>query len=518
MDSRLKAEEPSREALIARVADQQREIVSLREKQAEQAALIATLQAKIDELERGSKRPAAPFSKGWRVENPKPPGRKKGEGTFRCRQAPSEAEWTEPPVDVKVEKERCSHCGGRLEEERVEIATVTELPEAIRPRVTAYRVSVCRCAECGKTVRGGHPDLAPDQFGATAHRLGPRLKAAGHALHYKVGVPVRKVPEVLDELCGVSVTQSALTQDALKQAAAPSELPRGTAAAARAGKTAGGKIGEAYRALRASVRTAPIVNTDDTGWRIGGETAFLMTFDTPAATVYQIRRHHRNEEVRELLPGDYSGVMGCDRGKSYDARELAGVRQQKCLGHIGRSLVKEIDGRDVDDRRFPETFRTLLFEGMDLWKALRAGAIDRDRYDAAGAVLKKDVTLHLLGEKLRLLREAPEPEDRSDADRSNARILDQIGWHHTIGNLLRFLEDPAIEPTNNRAERALRPAVIARKVSHCSKTDRGAEASAAFASVIQTLKKSGGATVEKLAHVMLLGRIALPGLSPPTSA
>lgn len=592
MNPRLNDEAMSREELTVRVA-LQRETISAQQAQiaeltakaseltakaSEQEALIRSLRTKIDALERASKRQAVPFSKGKRSKPPKPSGRKRGQGTFRYRQAPSEEEWTEPPIDVKVEAERCPECGGRLEEERIEIATVTELPKVIRPRVTPYRVTVCRCQACGKSVRGTHPDLAPDQQGATAHRLGPRLKAAGHALHYKIGVPVRKVPEVLWELCGVSVTQSALTQDALKQAEPPSKSqaeetvasPREVEAAcppgirrrphtirlrdelqveAASGSTEeveaatgslgeagspvgveagsmekagsatrpGGKIGQAYQALRESVKEAPIVNTDDTGWRIGGETAFLMTFDTESATVYQIRRRHRNEEVRELVPGDYPGVMGCDRGPSYDARELAAVRQQKCLGHIDRSLVKEMEGREDADRSFPETLRTLLFEGMDLWKEFHAGAIDRDRYDEAGGLLKTDVTLHLLHEKLRLLRGAPEPEDRSDVDRSNARILDQIGWQHTLGNLLRFLEDPAIEPTNNRAERALRPAVIARKVSHCSKNDRGAQASAAFTSVLQTLKKSGGATVETLTHVMLFGRSALPGLSPPTS-
>jgi hypothetical protein len=69
--------------------------------------------------------------------------------------------------------------------------------------------------------------------------------------------------------------------------------------------------------------------------------------------------------------------------------------------------------------------------------------------------------------------------------------LNELGWHHERGNLLRFLHEPAvIEPTNNLAERALRPAVIARKVSHCSKNERGASTFAAFKSVIGTLKRA----------------------------
>jgi transposase len=68
--------------------------------------------------------------------------------------------------------------------------------------------------------------------------------------------------------------------------------------------------------------------------------------------------------------------------------------------------------------------------------------------------------------------------------------------------LLRFLEDPSIKPTNNRVERALRPAVIARKVSQCSKNNEGAYAFSAFKSVIQTLVKRGnGSVVEGLCRL-----------------
>jgi transposase len=105
-----------------------------------------------------------------------------------------------------------------------------------------------------------------------------------------------------------------------------------------AGGRAQGEVGAAYQALRAGVCQQPTVNTDDTGFRINGVPAFVMAFDTPASTVYQIRLRHRNEEVRELIPADYGGVMGTDRGKSYDAEELLAVAQQKCIPHIQRNV------------------------------------------------------------------------------------------------------------------------------------------------------------------------------------
>src|SRR5262245_39629926 len=185
----------SREELLALVAELQRQIAALR--------------AEIDALKRGGKRQAAPFAKGTRVAEPKPPGRMPGTGTFRCREAPPPEDMTQPPVEVKVTQDACPACGGPLEETRVDLAYTTELPARPRPQVTQYRVWVCRCTVCGHQVRGQHSDLAPDQYGATAHRLGPRVMAVAHVLHYGVGLPVRKVPAVLAALTGVRLTQGA---------------------------------------------------------------------------------------------------------------------------------------------------------------------------------------------------------------------------------------------------------------------------------------------------------------------
>lgn len=74
------------------------------------------------------------------------------------------------------------------------------------------------------------------------------------------------------------------------------------------------------------------VNTDDTGWRVGGQAAQLMVFDTPCSVVYQIRARHRNEEVREVIGDDYAGVLCTDRGRSYDAKEFTDVAQPQMPG------------------------------------------------------------------------------------------------------------------------------------------------------------------------------------------
>jgi len=152
-----------REELIELIMTQQRMIE-------DQQRQIAELREEIEQLRRGGKRQAAPFSKGKRVENPKPPGRKPGQGPFTRRIVPL-GEATE--TIIASAPECCPHGGGDLEQEREEVATTADFPIHPHPVITAYRVSVCRCQQCGKRVRGAAPGLAPDQTGATAHRVGP---------------------------------------------------------------------------------------------------------------------------------------------------------------------------------------------------------------------------------------------------------------------------------------------------------------------------------------------------------
>lgn len=214
---------------------------------------IARLEQKVAELEKPKGQSATPFSTGERKTTPKRPGRKAGQGPFARRQVPAAEAITET-ITVPLNETDCPCCGAPLET-RVELATITDIPEVIKPIIRGFYQEVGRCGQCGHTVRAAHPELAPDQHGASAHRLGSGVKAFGLTLHYHYGLPLRQVPGVVKEAFGIELTPSALTQEALKLA--------GTE----------GAVGEAYERLRGEMAQAPVVNTDDTGWKVGGETA-----------------------------------------------------------------------------------------------------------------------------------------------------------------------------------------------------------------------------------------------------
>ncbi len=272
-------------------------------------ALVLTLQAEVEALKRGGKRQAAPFSKGTRVKDPKRPGRKPGRGVFQRREASEQV--GEPPIDVPVGETAGPKCGGEFDEARVEEASIPDLPQVVRPRARLFRVGVRRCRRCGATARGRPPDRAADPRGATAHRLGPRLLAAAHHLHDGLGGPVRKGPAVIAILTGVRLTQGAVTRDALKKAA--------------------GAIGTTYRTLGDSVREAPFVHTDDTGWRGG-----------LAGLADGLRDRHRDglpgPAAAPQRGGRRAGAGRLRRGDEHRPRDQLG------RGRTGRCAEAEVPG------------------------------------------------------------------------------------------------------------------------------------------------------------------------------
>lgn len=434
----------------SRVAEVEQENEQLRAKVAAHEKTIERLQKELAQLKREGKRSAGPFSKNKRKHPRKKPGRKSGQGKFRhLEEAPASPDTTH--VDVPT-PETCD-CGGSLEFLQYEEASNTDPPKDIRPHVTKFRVPVCRCRRCGATVRGKHPDVAPDQYGATAHRYGDRMMAVGHVLHYGMGIPQQKVPAIVEMLTGVKLTQSTLNQDAIHRSK--------------------GELNVDYKVLRDSMKAQAVGQTDATGWRVGGEAAQMIVYANGDATVYDIQKHYRNDEIREVFPDDYKGTLVGDGAKAFDANKLSGVKQQKCIFH-GLKLIREaLEKQDGEERQFGETLKGLLQEGLSLWH----GYHDENKrgYRAKVADLDDRLTEHLREQTLN--------------DDDNQRLLKFFGEHHRKGNLTRFLHDPRVPPTNNLSELELRFLITARKVSQCSKNDNGAHAQKVLGSLIRTEKR-----------------------------
>lgn len=159
----------------------------------------------------------------------------------------------------------CPHCGhDDLVEDNITEQWVTDF--VVVPVRTRFRVHVGHCCGCGRRVQGRHPEQTSDALGAAGSQIGPHAKALALWLHYGAGLSFGRCSKALAML-GVDVTRGALTQ-----------------AAAGTGKA----MVPTYQALLERVAASPMVVMDETGWRIGGNSAWLWDAVTPDITVYAI--------------------------------------------------------------------------------------------------------------------------------------------------------------------------------------------------------------------------------------
>lgn len=446
-------------------------------------ARISQLEARLEELERRPPGGARPFSRGVRKPNPQKPGRKPGQGSFCRREPPPEHLVTsDETVDIPFVACPDPNCAGTLQPDGYDLVTTTDLPEKIEPVVHRKRLQRCRCNKCGSQVLASHPDVPPDQRGATAHRLGIRVKALAHHLHYSSGMSLRKLCEALG-LMGIQVTPSALSQDAFSWA-------RGT-------------LQRAYAELEAQIKKAWLVHTDDTSWAVGGAPAWVMAFCNEEVVYFAIRDRHRAEEVEGILGEGFEGFLCSDRFSSYRSWKFEAVLQQVCLSHILRSIHEE-QNRRTEPSEWLQLLTRLLQEALALWHAYQNGEKELFHRKAPG----------LQGEISWLLQN----EHQKRADRGEERIRKGLHIWDKRDALTRFLVDPRIPPTNNEAERTIRQMVINRKTSQCSRNWDGARTTATFVSILGTLKRRKCDPLTSLIQVMQTGSCLPAATGPPSAA
>ena len=281
--------------LEAKLDEVEARLVELTQALAARDARIAELEGLLEESRRSGKRQAAPFRKGGPKEAPARPGRKKGDahgrhGRHGRRAAPADPDRTlEAPLP-----ERRPRCGDGVDFERWADQRQTELPEA-RPVLTRFRVGVGRCRGCRRRVQGRRPEQASDALGAAAAQLGPRAMAWGTWLRYGLGLSFAKRSQLLGRL-GIDVAAGALCAGSASTSA---------------------DLVPTQRAVEAHVSSSPAVTMDETGWRIGGEGAWLWTAATADATLYDVARGRGFAEAAGLVPQDYAGVVVRDGWAAY---------------------------------------------------------------------------------------------------------------------------------------------------------------------------------------------------------
>jgi transposase len=316
----------------------------------------------------------------------------------------------------------CGHVFSEQEHEAVGepvLHQIEELPE-LTVRVIEHRAQRVRCPCCGSRSRA----QLPQQL--TTSAFGPRLQAALVALSVRNRISRRDVVELGEELFGARLSTGSV--DAI--------LARASEALAKP-----------YGDLLDRVRGAGAVNADETGWRTAGERRALWGLFTSRHAFFQVARDRHEDRAKSLL-ADTQAIVTSDRWWAY--RNLPLHRRQLCWSHLQRDFASHAEGLAAE-RQFGEHGLELSREVFWAWEVYQH---THDRRE-----LKRTI---------RQLRRTHKPviaayaskRARNKRCRGMARNLLKA-WPA----LWTFAAHSGVEPTNNHAERALRGAVIYRKLS-----------------------------------------------------
>ncbi len=423
----------------------------------------------LEESRRAGKRQAAPFSKKPPQPNPKKPGRKPGDdyGVIAYRYPP-------PPEQIDEEHDAplpdaCPQCAGAVAETGIAFQYQTEIPR--RPIHRRFTIHRGRCTGCGQRLHGRHPLQTSQAVGAAAAQLGPDLQAALVELNKHAGLSHGKVRHCLQALFGIRLTRGGSAQAILR---------------------AGRRCRPIYDGLRQKLRTARRVTLDETGWRIGGLPAWLHTLVSRTATVYEIARTRDHTVAEGILGADYAGTLIHDGWAPYD--RFTEARHQQCLAHLLRRCRELLETATRGAVRFPRQIQAWLKTALRLRDRFHAHQISAHGLAVARGRLRGQLLDSLLSRKTNV---------------ANERFARHL-WNHR-DHLLTFLTIPAVDATNWRAEQALRPAVVNRKVWGGNRTLAGSQAQAVLASVLQTCRQQGGDVLDFLSQT--LRRLPAPAMA-----
>lgn len=458
------------------MTDQER-LAELEAENAQQREQIATLLARVQELEarlakdshNSSKPPASDGLKrqllrtrSLRRKSGKQPGGQLGHSGETLHLVAT------PDTLIEHRPTHCSACQTLLEDGVDGAATpesvarerrqVQDLPP-IRLHVTEHQALHVRCPACQQVTAGAFPAAAPSRA-----QYGPRLRALAVYLVAQQFVPYARTRDLLADLTGARLSVGTLV-----------EWGQQSAEAAR----------PVEEELKAALQRAPVLHSDETGVRRSGRLAWAHVASTPRLTHYAIHAKRGSEATSAIgiLPG-YRGVSVHDGWKPYQAHTAC--RHALCNVHHLRELtfVEEHNQQPWD-----RDLKDLLLEIRAATEQARAPGLTQLPMSQRDVFVVRYKQLLAVG----LAANPPpprRPRHRGRLKQSPTRNLLERFW---LGQeqVLAFLDDLTIPFDNNQAERDLRLLKTQQKISGGFRSDPGSEAFARLCSYLSTLRKQG---------------------------
>ena len=247
-----------------------------------------------------------------------------------------------------------------------------------------------------------------------------------------------------------------------------------------------------YEQLLVGIRAAEVVGSDETSWRVDGINVVLWALTTYNQTLFHIDKSHGGKVIRKLLGSAFGGTLLSDFASIYATMDC---KKQKCLVHLLRDLRESaLKSPAFASGSFFRRCKRLIKEMVLLKK--QWDDLSDEVYDARARCLEA-----------RLDELANGTYDEANARRLGKRL------RKYQKELTPFLWEEHLDGTNNATERAIRPAVIARKISGGSRSKAGAEAWAKLASLLRTANQQGKNVFDTVKSLLVA---AWATIKPPT--
>jgi transposase len=244
--------------------------------------------------------------------------------------------------------------------------------------------------------------------------------------------------------------------------------------------------------VQATLPGAPVANADETRWPVAGKTQWLWVVVTQVATVFTIAASRGSQVIKALLGEGYTGVLGSDRYAGY--AWLDDTWRQVCWAHLKRDFQSLVD-RGGTAKAVGTAALAIIHDLFTAWHQYRDGTLDRAGLQAA---------LEPVHDTCNALMEV----GLATADGPTVTLCRGLDWLWPA--LWTFVDEPGVEPTNNAAERALRPAVLWRKGAFGSQSDGGARFVERLLTVTATCRQHGRSVLDYLTAVCAATQLGQP--------
>ena len=451
--------------------------LAMRQRVVELETRVGDLEARLKLNSTNSSKPPSSDPIGMKRKPPAPPSGKKRGGQPGHRKA---YRLLVPPEKVRetfdCKPDACRRCGRGLVGNDPEpvIHQVAELPR-IEPTVDEYRLHRLICPACRATTCGALP------AGVPAGSFGPYLRAMLAMFAGAYRLSKRQIRQVAADVFTLSISIGMISK-LERQSAAVLEAP--------------------YNELAVAVHQAKVTNIDETSWRERLRKAWLWATVTPLFTVFTIAKNRSGDVAKALLGSEDGQVVGSDRFSAYDW--IMARWRQVCWAHLRRDFQAMID-RGGDGETVGQRLLSLSNRLFSPWHRVRDGTLEWTSFQERMSRLRREV------------KQALEEGSRCACAKTAATCFEILKVEE---GLWAFARVKGVEPTNNAVERALRHAVIWRRISGGTDSVDGSRFVERMLTVVATCRQQGRNVLDYLTTCFeadCQGH-TLPSLLPVTTA